>query len=72
MTDIIDGKRFHRLKQQGWFETDSSDMGLILALDGGCLFKRNGVQAWPVWGLLANLEPKERYVQITKKYNLHT
>lgn len=60
LTDIVDGKRFRNLYEQGWFRSNS-DIGLILALDGGALFKRNGVQVWPVWGLVANLEPKERY-----------
>jgi hypothetical protein len=61
LTDIIDGQRFQRLRNKGWFQMDH-DFALILALDGSALFKRNSVQAWPIWGLVANLEPSERYV----------
>ena len=60
----IDGKQFQSLKEKGWFLEGSSDLGLIIALDRACLFKHNGVQAWPVWGIIANLEPKERLMGI--------
>jgi hypothetical protein len=60
LTDIIDGQRFQRLRNKSWFQNDHN-FALVLALDGSALFKRNSVQAWPIWGLVANLEPKERH-----------
>jgi hypothetical protein len=48
------------LRNKGWFQNEH-DFALLLALDGSALFKRNSVQAWPIWGLVANLEPKERH-----------
>ena len=51
-------KELHTHK--GWFTTSKYDLGLVLGTDGGALFKRTGVQAWPVFALIANLPPAER------------
>jgi hypothetical protein len=57
--DIWDGEKVQRLRQRGWFRK-ISDIGLVLSTDGGNLFKRTGVNAWPVWASIANLPPEER------------
>lgn len=57
--DIWDCEKVHELREQGWFR-DSKDIGLIMSTDGGALFKRTGIQIWPVWGMIANLAPTER------------
>lgn len=59
--DVWDGEKVKQLREQGWFQ-DRNDLGLILSTDGGALFRRTGVQAWPIWAINANLPPSERYV----------
>jgi hypothetical protein len=71
--DIHDRKRFRKLQTEGWFAPGSLDIGLVAALDSVALFKRSNVQAWPLWGAIANLSPAERYlVFISLPNNNHT
>lgn len=58
--DIFDGSRWVKLKEQGWF-TSLHDYGLAIGLDGVSLFKQSNTQVWPIWGILCNLPPNERY-----------
>lgn len=59
--DIYDGSKWKEMEKRGWFKT-AQDIGLILSTDGGALFKSSKVEAWPVWGVVANLPPSERYL----------
>lgn len=58
--DIYDGARYRKLQQHGWFES-IHDYALLIGLDGVSLFKQSHTQAWPIWGILCNLPPNERY-----------
>ena len=64
INDIWDGEKVSKLRKKGWFsqnkQTNHEDFGIILGTDGGLLFKRTGIQAWPIWGIIANLLPEER------------
>lgn len=62
LVDIFCGTRVQELRNQGWFGRDSDDIGLVLSTDGGVLFKRTSINAWPVWGVIANLPPEVRLV----------
>lgn len=59
--DIYDGARYRNLQQHGWFDS-IHDYALLIGLDGVSLFKQSHTQAWPIWGILCNLPPNERYV----------
>lgn len=61
MRDVYDGEKYLHMKQKGWFKT-AGDVAMILSTDGGSMFKSSGVEAWPVWGVLTNLEPAIRLV----------
>ena len=55
--DVWDGTKARKLKEEGWF-ANGTDIGLILSTDGGALFKRTGINVWPIWGIIANLPPE--------------
>jgi hypothetical protein len=57
--DIWDGKKVQSMRSKGWFQR-VTDVGLVLSTDGGSLFKRTGINVWPVWASIANLPPQER------------
>ena len=59
--DVWDGNKAQFLKQKGWFQT-WQDIALILSTDGDALFKQTGIAVWPIWGVIANLPPNERYI----------
>jgi hypothetical protein len=61
LEDIMDGKRFRDLQKKGWFAKTTDDYGIVVGLDGVSLFKRSHVQVWPMWGIICNFSPAERY-----------
>lgn len=61
ISDIFDGEKYKSLQQRGWFQS-AGDIGIVCSTDGGALFKSSGVSAWPVWAVIANLDPSVRYV----------
>lgn len=59
LVDILNGCKARELRARGWFKS-GNDFGLVAGMDGGTLFKRTGIQVWPIWGFIANLSPGER------------
>ena len=57
--DVCDGTKARKLKEKGWF-VNGTDIGLILSTDKEALFKRTGINVWPIWGIIVNLPPEER------------
>ena len=59
LADIWNGCKVAELRQCRWFAS-GDDFGLVMGTDGGVLFKCTGIQAWSIWGFIANLSPQER------------
>ncbi|XP_053398883.1 uncharacterized protein LOC123556697 [Mercenaria mercenaria] len=61
--DITSGNEYRKLKAQGGFLHMSSNLTLSLFIDGIPLFKSSSTSLWPVYLLINEIPPKERYTR---------
>ena len=63
ISDIIDGEEYKKLKAPGGFLTDPNNLTLSLFTDGIPLFQSSKVSLWPVYLIVNELPPKQRFTR---------
>ena len=61
ITDIVDGTKYQKLKEEGIFLSKSNNITLTMFTDGIPLFKSSGTSLWPVYLLINELPRQERF-----------
>lgn len=60
ITDIIDGKYYAKLCEEGQFLSNPSNISLIFNTDGAPLYKSSKVSLWPVFLAVNELPSPDR------------
>ena len=63
ISDIVDGAEYKKLKENGGFLTNKSNVTLSLFTGGIPLFQSSKVSLWPVYLIINKLPPKQRFTR---------
>ncbi|VDI25225.1 Hypothetical predicted protein [Mytilus galloprovincialis] len=63
ISDILDGEEYRKLKEPGGFLADKNNITFSLFTDGIPLFQSSKVSLWPVYMILNELPPKQRFTR---------
>jgi len=61
--DVRSGIGYKKLQEPGGFLHDSSNITFSMFTDGVPLFKSSGIQMWPVYILINEIPPKQRFTR---------
>ena len=57
--DVYDGREYAKHKR---FLSEPGNVSLLLNTDGIKMFNSSGIDLWPIWLVVNELPPNERYV----------
>ncbi|VDI09445.1 Hypothetical predicted protein [Mytilus galloprovincialis] len=63
ISDILDGEEYRKLKEPGGFLAHKNNITFSLFTDGIPLFQSSKVSLWPVYMILNELPPKQRFTR---------
>lgn len=63
ISDIVDGEEYKKLKENGGFLTNNSNVTLSMFMDGIPLFQSSKVSLWAVYLIINELPPKQRFTR---------
>ena len=63
ITDILNGSLYQELRKPGHFLSHPSNFSLIFNTDGVPLYSSSGVSIWPVYLVINELPPKQRFLK---------